>query len=293
MSKIKDRIASIKDAIVGRIKTYAEKKIRETIPRVRAEVEKKITEDLPQVRAEVEQKVRDSLPQIRAQVEEKVKENIPRIRAQVEEKVNDNIPRIRAQAEEKVRGQIAQVGALARAQAETQIKGQLVGVLPRVETFTGGVIAGDGLVTGPFAVGFVAGGGVGGTLGMPFKLVRVAVRRLILRSRMEAPRMKIDKSNKELGNALAAIASADGQIRRRRGRLIRLFFPSFRKVLVLGSAGAAYLALNNENGDILATIGPPLEKVKETVASSELYEMVAPDIEKAIAQVAERIDAIR
>ena len=185
------------------------------------------------------------------------------------------------------------MGALARAQAETQIKGQLVGVLPRVETFTGGVIAGDGLVTGPFAVGFVAGGGVGGTLGMPFKLVRVAVRRLILRSRMEAPRMKIDKSNKELGNALAAIASADGQIRRRRGRLIRLFFPSFRKVLVLGSAGAAYLALNNENGDILATIGPPLEKVKETVASSELYEMVAPDIEKAIAQVAERIDAIR
>jgi hypothetical protein len=66
----------------------------------------------------------------------------------------------------------------------------------------------------------------------------------------------------------------------------------------LGGAGAAYLAVNsqNGNGDLMAQIeqlAPKLEKVKETVGSTELYALIAPDIEKAVAQLGERVDAIR
>ena len=227
--------------------------------------------------------------------ETRVKEQLPHIQAQIEGTVKEKIPQLRAQVEETVKEKGAQVATQMRTQAETQIKTQLSGekMIPRVETFTGGVLTGDGLVTTPFLVGFVASGGLGGALGIPFKVVRVVVLRPIFSNRMEA-RVKIDRNSKELGRALAALAAADKRLRRRRG-IIGLFLPSFKKVVVLGSAGAAYIVLNSNGNrtELLESITPRIEKVKEQVESTELYAMIAPDIEKAVAQLGERVDAIR
>jgi hypothetical protein len=226
----------------------------------------------------------------------RIKQQLPQIQAAVEGTVKEKIPQLRAQAEEAVKEKGAEVATKVRTQAETQIKAQLSGekVIPRVETFTGGVMAGDGLVTTPFAVGFLASGGLGGVLAIPFKVVRVVLLRPIFGSRKVVPRVKIDRNSRELGRALAALASADKRLRRRRG-IIGLFLPSFRKVVVLGSAGAAYAAIssNGNRTELLEAIGPRIEKVKETVERTELYALIAPDIEKAVAQLGERVDAIR
>jgi hypothetical protein len=234
-----------------------------------------------------------------AQVETRVKEQLPQIQAAVEGLVKEKIPELKAQAEETVKEKGGQVATQARTLAETQIKTQLSGekLIPRAETFAGGVMAGDGLVTTPFAVGFLASGGVAGALAIPFKLIRVVLLRPIFRSRLEAPRVKIDRNSKELGRALAALASADKRLRRRHS-IIGLFLPSFKKVVILGGAGAAYLAVqsSNGNGDImdqLEQLAPKLEKVRETVESTELFTIIAPDIEKVVALVGERVDAIR
>jgi len=230
--------------------------------------------------------------------EKRIKEQIPQIRAQVEGVVKEKIPQVRAQVEETVKEKGAQVATQVRTQAETQIKAQLSGekMIPRLETVTGGVMAGDNLVIAPFLVGFLASGGLGGVMTIPFKLARVVILRPILGSRMEG-RLIFNRNSKELGRALAALASADRRLGRRRG-IIGLFLPSFKKVVLLGGAGAAYLAVQskNGNGDILdqfEQIAPKLEKVKEQVESTELFSMIAPDIEKVVALVGERVDSIR
>ncbi|MDQ6777950.1 MAG: hypothetical protein M3071_17460 [Actinomycetota bacterium] len=229
-----------------------------------------------------------------AVAETRIKEQIPQIEAAVEGIIKEKIPAVRAQIEEKG----AEVATKVRTEAQTQIKSQLSGekLIPRAETFAGGVAVGDGLVTTPFLVGFAASGGVGGSLGIPFKLIRVVVLRPIFGSRMEA-QVKIDRNSKELGRALAALAAADKRLRRRRS-VIGLFLPSFKKVVVLGGAGAAYVAMQsqNGNGDILGQIeslAPRIEKVKEQVEGTEIYSMIAPDLEKAVALLGERVDAIR
>jgi hypothetical protein len=106
--------------------------------------------------------------------------------------------------------------------------------------------------------------------------------------------VRIDRNSKELGRALAALASADRRLRRRRG-LVGLFLPSVRKLVLLGGAGAAYVVVTNNGNrdDLLEAIVPKIEKVKETVENTELYSLIAPDIEKAVAQLGERVDAIR
>jgi len=230
--------------------------------------------------------------------ETRIKQQLPQIQAQVEGVVKEKIPQVRAKVEETVKEKGAQVATQVRTQAETQIKTQLSGekMIPRVETFTGGVLAGDGLVTTPFLVGFVASGGLGGVMAIPFKLVRVVILRPIF-GRLEAPRVLMNRNSKELGRALAALASADRRLGRRRG-LIGLFLPSFRKVLLIGGAGAVYVAVQSKNGngdlmDQLEQLAPKLEKVKHTVEGNELYTIIAPDIERVVALVGERVDAIR
>jgi hypothetical protein len=226
----------------------------------------------------------------------RIKEQIPQIQAQVEETVKERIPALRAQVEETVKEKGFEFASQVRTQAETAVKSQFSGekIIPRVETFTGGMMAGDAMVTTPFAVGFLVSGGVGGLLAFPFKLVRVVLLRPIFGSRKVVPRVRIDRNSKDLGRALAALASADRRLRRRRG-LIGIFLPSFRKLVVLGGAGAAYVVVtNNGNPDeLLEAIVPKIEKVKETVENTELYSLIAPDIEKAVAQLGERVDAIR
>jgi hypothetical protein len=228
--------------------------------------------------------------------ETRIKEQIPHIQAQVEGIAKEKLPLLKAQVEDSVKEKGAQVLTQVRTQAEAQVKAQVSGekLIARAETFAGGVMAGDGLVTTPFAVGFLAGGGAGGVLAIPFKLARVVVPRPIFGSRMEVPRVKMDRNSKELGRALAALASADKRLRRRRG-VFGLLFPSFRKVVIVGGAGAAYFALsaNGNRAELIEAIAPKIEKVKERVESTELYSLIAPDIEKAVAQLGERVDAIR
>lgn len=229
-------------------------------------------------------------------VETRIKSQIPQIQAQVESTVKEKIPQLRAQAEYAVKEKGGEIATQVRTRAQEQVKAQLSGekLIPRAETFAGGVMAGDGLVTTPFAVGFVASGGLAGAMGIPFKLIRVVLFRPIFGSRKVAPRVRIDRNSRELGRALAALASADRRLRRRRG-LVGLFFPSFRKIVLLGGAGAAYLAIssNGNTDELIETIAPKIEKVKETVESTELYTMIAPDIEQLIEQLGERVDAIR
>jgi hypothetical protein len=228
--------------------------------------------------------------------ESRIRQQLPQIQAQVEETVKERIPALRAQVEETVKEKGAEFASQVRTQAETAVKSQLSGekLIPRVETFTGGVMAGDALVTTPFAVGFLATGGVGGLLAIPFKVVRGVLLRPIFGSRKVVPRVRIDRNSKELGRALAALASADKRLRRRRG-LVGLFLPSFRKLVLLGGAGAAYMMITGTGNrdELLEAIGPRIEKVRETVENTELYSLIAPDIEKAVAQLGERVDAIR
>lgn len=160
-------------------------------------------------------------------------------------------------------------------------------VLPRIEAATGGLIPADEPVTGALAAGFVAGGGVGGTLGLPLKLVRVATGRPKTPSRMEATHMS--SSNKELGRALAAIASADSQMRGRSG-LLGLLLPTPRKVLLVAGA---YTALNSVDPEFLGPIGPALETAKEKIPVGDIKMMVAPAIDAVKNTLAARIDAIR
>ncbi|HWF74149.1 MAG TPA: hypothetical protein VG186_12430 [Solirubrobacteraceae bacterium] len=230
-----------------------------------------------------------------ALAETKIKAQLPQLMAMGEAVVKEKIPELKAQAEETVKEKGTEVATKVRTQVQDQIKSQLSGekLIPRAETFAGGVAAGDGLVTTPFLVGFLASGGVGGALGIPFKLVRVVVLRPIFGSRTEA-RVKIDRNSKDLGRALAALAAADKRLRRRRG-IIGLFLPSFRKVVLIGGAGAAYVAMssNGNRAELIESIAPRLDKVRETVESTELYAMIAPDLEKAVEALGERVDAIR
>jgi hypothetical protein len=159
-------------------------------------------------------------------------------------------------------------------------------VLPRVEDATRGLISVDDPVTGALATGFVAGGGIGGTLGLPLKLVRVATGYPRSSSRMEA-RM-FNSSNKELGRALAAIASADRQLRGRSG-LLGLLMPTPRKVLLFGGT---YMALNSVDPEFLGPVGPALEKAKERIPLNEILMVVKPVIDGLREQVVARIDAM-
>lgn len=105
---------------------------------------------------------------------------------------------------------------------------------------------GDEVVAGALAIGFVTGGGVSGTLNMPFMLVRVALGRPASRSRLEAA-MRQDRYSKQVGRALAAVASADRQMRSRRARVWRLVRPTPRRLFMLGTAsGGAFMAMVDE-----------------------------------------------
>jgi hypothetical protein len=161
-------------------------------------------------------------------------------------------------------------------------------VLPRIEALSRGFIPADEPVTGAVAAGFLAGGGVAGTLGMPLKLVRAATGHPKSRSRMEVPGM-FNNSNKELGRALAAIANADSQMRGRSG-LLGLLLPTPRKVLVLGGA---YMALTSVDPELLGPVGTALEKAKEKVPVEDILMMVTPVLDAVKEQLATRIDAIR
>jgi hypothetical protein len=159
-------------------------------------------------------------------------------------------------------------------------------MLPRVESATRGLISADDAVAGALAAGFVAGGGVGGTLGLPVKLVRVATG-YPRSSRMEAARM-FNSSNKELGRALAAIASADRQLRGRSG-LLGLLMPTPRKVMLVGGT---YMALNSVDRELLGPVGPALDKAKERIPVNDIMMMVTPLIDGIKQQVIARIDAM-
>ncbi|MGI8712112.1 MAG: hypothetical protein ACR2NR_02810 [Solirubrobacteraceae bacterium] len=93
-----------------------------------------------------------------------------------------------------------------------------------------------GLVMGAVASGFVVGGGVSGTVHMPFKFLRVLLGRPWSRSRLEAA-MRQDRYSKQVGRALAGVAAADRHMRSPRARLWRLIRPSPRRLFLLGSAG--------------------------------------------------------
>jgi len=149
------------------------------------------------------------------------------------------------------------------------------------------MIPADEPATGALAAGFVAGGGIGGTLGMPLKLVRVATGYPKSPSRMEASRM-FNNSNKDLGRALAAIASADSQMRGRTG-LLGLLLPTPRKVLMVGGA---YMALNSVDPEMLGPVGPVLEKAKGMVPVEDIVMLVAPAVDAVKNTLASRIDAI-
>jgi hypothetical protein len=159
-------------------------------------------------------------------------------------------------------------------------------VLPHIENFSGGLITAEEPATGALIAGFVAGGGVGGTLGVPSKLVRVATGYPKTPSRMEAARM-FNSSNKELGRALAVIASADRQMRGR-GGLLGLLMPTPRKVML---AGGAYYALNSVDPELLGPVAPMLEKVKAPI--TDAVALLGPLLDSLKDTLAARIDAIQ
>jgi len=98
-----------------------------------------------------------------------------------------------------------------------------------------------------------------------------------------------NSSNKELGRALAAIASADKQMRGR-GFLSSLLLPTPRKVLLVGGA---YMALNNADPELLGPVGTAFEKAKEKVPVGDIMMMLTPAVDAVKNTLAERIDAVR
>jgi hypothetical protein len=99
----------------------------------------------------------------------------------------------------------------------------------------------------------------------------------------------LNSSNKDLGRALAAIASADRQMRGR-GGLASLLLPTPRKMIMLG---ALYTAVNNVDPEFLGPVGPALEKAKERIPVGDILMMVTPAIDALKGQLAARIDAVR
>ena len=97
-----------------------------------------------------------------------------------------------------------------------------------------------------------------------------------------------NSSNKELGRALAAIASADRQLRGRSG-LLGLLMPTPRKVLLVGGT---YMALNSVDPEFLGPVGPALEKAKEKIPVGDVLMVVKPIIDSVKTQVVARIDAM-
>lgn len=97
-----------------------------------------------------------------------------------------------------------------------------------------------------------------------------------------------NNSNKDLGRALAAIASADSQMRGR-GGLLGLLLPTPRKVLMVGGA---YMALSSVDPEMLGPVGPVLEKAKGMVPVDDIVMLVAPAVDAVKNTLASRIDAI-
>jgi hypothetical protein len=73
--------------------------------------------------------------------------------------------------------------------------------------------------------------------------------------------------------------------------------PGFSKQDILGALGAVYGAVQTKiaegDGDIIDQLERFAERVKDDIQSTELYELVAPDIERVVARIGERVDAIR
>jgi hypothetical protein len=110
------------------------------------------------------------------------------------------------------------------------------------------------------ALGFLGGGGVGGTARLPWKVVRVALGRPTSRSLMEVNHMRSDRHTRQLGRALVAVAAADRQLRGRRGRSAGRIVGLLRRLSVIGTAGAgiAYVLSEDEYRDALAKLGDDL-----------------------------------
>jgi hypothetical protein len=123
-----------------------------------------------------------------------------------------------------------------------------------------------GLVAGAIATGFVAGGGVSGTVHMPLKFVRLALGRPSSRSRLEAA-MRQDRYSKQVGRALAAVAAADRQMRSPRVRLRRAIRPTPRRLFLLGSAGGGlFMAISDD--ETRQTVQTEARALAETIGTT-------------------------
>lgn len=112
----------------------------------------------------------------------------------------------------------------------------------------------DQMALGALGVGFVAGGGVRGAAQLPLKFVGISS------SRSEVV-VKRDRHSRQVGRALAAVASADRQVRRPSGVVVRVV-----RRLALPAAMAAGLAvLMAEEDQLPEVLVEPREKVLDLI----------------------------
>jgi hypothetical protein len=138
---------------------------------------------------------------------------------------------------------LAQLRVSARHAADVRRRAEL-----RAAEVRAGVKRREGaLMAGALGVGFVAGGGPFGLARAPLVVVGAVFGR---RSRSANLRraMREDRYTKQLGRSLAALASADRQMRSRRHRLWQAIRPTPKRLLMLTSAGVgAFRALADES----------------------------------------------
>jgi hypothetical protein len=114
--------------------------------------------------------------------------------------------------------------------------------------------------------GFVVGGGVSGVLRLPFRLMRVVLGRP---ARLEV-RMRRDGHSKQLAGALVALATADRQLRRRRG----LIWRSIRRTAVVAPAfGAAWVYMVSDE-DRFHVLEKTADQVLDRVEHAPVLERV-------------------
>lgn len=115
---------------------------------------------------------------------------------------------------------------------------------------------GDQLALGALGAGFVAGGGVRGAARLPLKFVGISS------SRSEVV-VKRDRHSRQVGRALAAVASADRQVRRPTGVALMLV----RRLALVAPVGAGLAFLMAEDDQIPEQLVEPREKLLELIFS--------------------------
>jgi len=144
--------------------------------------------------------------------------------------------------------EVKKLPGVARARVEQEVATRKDQVAQEV------VARSDQLARGAVGAGFLLGGGVRGAVKLPFKFIGIS------RSRSEVV-VRQDRNSRQVGRALAAVASADRQVRGSRGFSIL----SLRRLTVVAPVALGVAALVTEEANLPDVVVEGREKVLDLI----------------------------